>query len=147
MTCHVERRYVHKAVVPGMALYLNCTSDCRGPRASDDVTWMFSRYSGDTASSRRPVEVRTDDNYIVSWDGGLVILRVDSSQHSGSFYCTASLRPADTSSQPAVLVEHRVTMSGQSSVINHLIANMLHSTYSQVANAGERIWNMCNGVV
>jgi len=118
------RRYVHKAVVPGMAVHLNCTSDCRDPRAAgDDVTWMFSKHSGDTASSWRPVDVLTDDNYVVSSDGGLVILRVNSSQHSGSFYCTLGSPAYTSSSQPAVPVEHHVTMSGQtpSPVITRLL--------------------------
>jgi len=98
------RRYDHQAVVPGMALYLNCTSGCR--RSSDDVTWMHSD-SGDT-SSWRPVDLLTDDGYIVSRDGGLVILRVDSLRHRGTFYCTD--RTTDTR---RVIVEHHITMSGQ----------------------------------
>lgn len=100
-----RRRYVHTAVVPGMALYLNCTAGaaCRHSSAGvADVTWMYS-HSGNT-SSWRPVSLLTDDNYVGSRDGGLVILRVNSSQHSGTFYCTDS-------SDQRVIVEHVVTTS------------------------------------
>ena len=101
-----ERRYVHTAVVPGMALYLNCTAGaaCRHTSANVDVMWMYS-HSGNT-SSWRPVNLLTDDNYVGSRDGGLVILRVNSSQHTGTFYCTDSVQ--------RIVVEHDVTTSGQS---------------------------------
>ena len=101
------RRYVHTGVVPGMALYLNCTDDCQPADTDRDVTWMYS----DNTSSWTPVNHLSDDNYVRSRDGGLVILRVNSSQHRGTFYCTS--RPAHTD---RVIVEHTVTMSGQSSV-------------------------------
>jgi len=91
-----------------MALYLNCTAGaaCRHSSAgAAGVMWMYS-HSGNT-SSWRPVRLLTDDNYVESRDGGLVILRVNSSQHSGSFYCTDS-------ADERVIVEHVVSASGQS---------------------------------
>jgi len=96
--------------VPGMALYLNCTSSASCQRTSDDITWMYSQ-TGDT-SSCRPVGLLTDDNYIRSHDGGLVILRVNASEHTGTFYCVDTTA-TDSDRERRVVVEHHVTMSGQ----------------------------------
>lgn len=71
---------------------------------------MFS-HIGDT-SNWRPLNLHTDDNYIASRDGGLVILSVNSTQHSGTFYCTRSTDAVEHTDR--VIVEHHVTMSGQS---------------------------------
>jgi len=71
---------------------------------------MYS-HNGHT-SNWRPLNLLTDDNYIVSRDGGLVIVRVNSAQHSGTFYCTHGTDALEHTDR--VLVEHHVTMSGQS---------------------------------
>lgn len=92
------RKYVHASVVAGMSLHLSCSSNCH---PDGDIRWMFSNNAA--GISPRAVPVGTDADYVLSRDGGLVILVTKAAVHAGTFFCTYN---------DVVLAEHQVAMSG-----------------------------------
>jgi hypothetical protein len=98
---HCSTRYNHAAVVPGMSLHLNCSSHCLDASTAD-VRWFFQA-AGSTAWNE--LSPSSDANYVVTRDGGLVILMVNGTQHAGKFQCRVF---PETS---FVLAEHSVALS------------------------------------
>jgi hypothetical protein len=90
------KTYQRVNTVPGMAIHMNCSSYCP---PSGEVEWWFWQ-SGTPSAVLLPTD--SDQNYVISRDGGLTILMVNGSKHSGSFQCRSSGQ---------VLTRHDISLS------------------------------------
>lgn len=94
----MTEKFERDGVIPGMAVEMNCSSNCR-LNAPSDVTWVFSTATGNT----RRVPINDDSNYALTLSGGLVIFRVSATDHMGTFQCMFN---------GTVLAEHKLSPSG-----------------------------------
>jgi len=97
--CLFIERYQRTGVVPGMAIEMNCSSNCRLDNRLE-VTWLFWQSPGGKA---HPVDV-SSSTYAQTTNGGLVIMRVSAVEHIGTYQCTHN---------GTVLTEHKLTASGE----------------------------------